>query len=353
MWHSFYNIKHGLLLFSLPLHSFTDSNEDVTMESANRSVVKAFIFLGFPASLQLRILSFTLVLATYMLTVTANIVIISVIKTNRKLQRPMYYFLGNFSFMEIWYTTSTVPKMLESFVVGGSTISVAGCISQLYLFFALGSTECFLLATMAYDRYLAICRPLHYPALMTLQVTTWLVTAAWVGGFLAPLLPILLISQLSFCGPKEIHHFFCDAGPLLRRSCGGAFLSSTLVSVLASLVILTTCLLTMVSYSFIILTILRIPSASGRQKAFSTCGSHLAVVVIYYATVIFIYVRPIPPAASELDKVASIFYAVVTPLLNPMIYSLRNKEVKNALRKLLSRNYFFVKNIGALIMIAW
>ncbi|XP_033025957.1 olfactory receptor 6F1-like [Lacerta agilis] len=323
------------------------------MESSNRSVVKAFVILGFPASPQLSMLFFTLALATYVLTITANITIISVIKANPKLQRPMYYFLGNFSFMEIWYTTSTVPKMLESFLAGGSKITVAGCIAQLYLFFALGSTECFLLATMAYDRYLAICRPLHYPTLMTLQVTTWLVTAAWVGGFLAPLLPIVLISQLSFCEPKEIHHFFCDAGPLLRRSCGNAFVSSTLVTVLASFVILSTCLLTMVSYIFIISTILRIPSASGRQKAFSTCGSHLTVVVIYYATVIFIYARPISPFPSKLDTVASVFYAVVTPLLNPMIYSLRNKEVKDALKKLISRNQVFVKNIGAMIMVCW
>ncbi|XP_053122391.1 olfactory receptor 6F1-like [Hemicordylus capensis] len=320
------------------------------MESANRSMVKAFIILGFPAPLQLRMFFFTLVLLTYVLTVTANVIIILVIKANRKLQRPMYYFLGNFSFMEIWYTTSTVPKMLETFLMGGSTISVEGCIVQLYLFFALGSTECFLLATMAYDRYLAICRPLHYPALMTLQVTTWLVIAAWMGGFLAPLVPIILISQLSFCEPKEIHHFFCDAGPLLRRSCGRAALSSTLVSVLASLVILSSCLLTMVSYIFIISTILRIPSASGRQKAFSTCGSHLAVVVIYYATVIFIYVRPIPASSSNLDTVASVFYAVVTPLLNPMIYSLRNKEVKDALKKLMSSNRVFMKSISTLIM---
>ncbi|XP_042329622.1 olfactory receptor 6F1-like [Sceloporus undulatus] len=321
------------------------------MESANRTVVKVFIILGFPASPQLRMLSFTLVLLTYILTITANVVIISVIKSSHKLQRPMYYFLGNFSFMEIWYTTSTVPKMLESFLAGGSSITVAGCIAQLYLFFALGSTECFLLATMAYDRYLAICRPLHYQTLMTLQLTTWLVTAAWVGGFLAPLLPIVLISRLSFCGPKEIHHFFCDAGPLLRRSCGNAFLSSTLVSVLASLVILSTCLLTMVSYIFIISTILRIPSATGRQKAFSTCGSHLTVVVIYYSTVIFIYVRPISPFSSELDTIASVFYAVVTPLLNPMIYSLRNKDVKEALKKMVSNSRVFVKSIGALTMI--
>ncbi|KAH0626638.1 hypothetical protein JD844_001728 [Phrynosoma platyrhinos] len=296
-------------------------------------------------------LSFTLVLLTYIFTITANVVIISVIKATHKLQRPMYYFLGNFSFMEIWYTTSTVCKMLESFLAGGSSITVAGCIAQLYLFFALGSTECFLLATMAYDLYLAICRPLHYPTLMTLQLTTWLVIAAWVGGFLAPLLPIVLISQLSFCGPKEIYHFCCDADPLLRRSCDNAFLSSTMVSVLASLVILSTCLLTMVSYIFIISTILLISSATGRQKAFSTCGSHLAVVVIYYSTVIFIYVRPISPFSSELDTVASVFYAVVTPLLNPMIYSLRNKDVKEALKRMVSNSRVFVKSIGALTII--
>ncbi|XP_015265452.1 PREDICTED: olfactory receptor 6F1-like [Gekko japonicus] len=321
------------------------------MESANKTIVNSFIILGFSASPQIRMLSFMLVLATYVLTVTANVIIISLIKTNRKLQRPMYYFLGNFSFMEIWYTTSTVPKMLESFLVGGSTVSVAGCISQLYLFFALGSTECFLLVTMAYDRYLAICRPLHYPTLMTLQISTRMVTAAWVAGFLAPLVPIVLISQLSFCGPKEIHHFFCDAGPLLRRSCNAAFFSSTVVTVLASMVSLSTCLLTMVSYTFIISTILRIPSASWRQKVFSTCGSHLTVVVIFYATVIFIYVRLISPTASELDKVASVFYAVVTPLLNPMIYSLRNKEVREALKKLVSRKQMFVKNIGTVVMV--
>uniref|UniRef100_A0A6J0VCW7 Olfactory receptor n=1 Tax=Pogona vitticeps TaxID=103695 RepID=A0A6J0VCW7_9SAUR len=320
------------------------------MESANRSVVKMFVILAFPASPQLRMLAFTLILLTYILTITSNMVIISVIKANRKLQRPMYYFLGNFSFMEIWYTTSTVPKMLESFLGSGSPITVAGCIAQLYLFFALGSTECFLLATMAYDRFLAICHPLHYPALMNLQTTTWLVTGAWVGGFLAPLLPIVLISQLSFCGPKVIHHFFCDAGPLLRRSCDNALLSSTMVSVLASLVILSTCLLTMISYTFIISTILHIPSATGRRKAFSTCASHLAVVVIYYATVIFIYVRPISPSSSELDKVASFFYAVVTPLLNPMIYSLRNKEVKEALKMMVGNRQMFVKNTRTLSM---
>ncbi|KAM7150038.1 olfactory receptor 6B2-like [Macrochelys suwanniensis] len=314
------------------------------MEANNCSVVKAFIILGFSSMPHLQALFFILILATYVLTVTANLIIISVVKANQHLHRPMYYFLCSFSFLKILCTTSTAPKMLESLVEVRSTISVAGCIVQLYLFFALGSTQCFLLAIMAYDCYLAICHPLRYPAIMTKWICTRLIGVVLLGGFLAPLLPIIFISQLSFCGPEEIQHYFCDAGPLLRRSCGDASLSSTLVSVLASSVILSTCLLTIVSYGHIIVTILRIPSTTGWHKAFSTCASHLAVVVVYYGTAIFIYVRPIPRSSSELDKVVSFFYVVITPLLNPMIYSLRNKEVKDALKKGLTGNTNFLKS---------
>ncbi|XP_067387427.1 olfactory receptor 11L1-like [Emydura macquarii macquarii] len=303
------------------------------MEAKKPSVVMAFIILGFSSMPHLQVLFFILILATYLLTVAANLIIISVVKASQHLHCPIYYFLGSFSFLEIWFTTSTVPKMLESLVGGRSTLSEASCIAQLYLFFALGSTECFLLATMAYDRYLAICHPLRCPAIMKWWVCAQLVGVAWVGGFLAPLLSIVLISCLSFCRPADIHHFFCYAGPLLMRSCGDVSLSSTLVSVLASSVILSTFLFTMVSYGHIIATTLHIPSTTRRCKAFSTCASHLAVVVLYYGRVIFTYIRPIPHSASQLDKVISLFYAVVTPLLNPMIYSLRNKEVKDALRK--------------------
>ncbi|XP_006034183.1 olfactory receptor 6F1-like [Alligator sinensis] len=322
------------------------------MESTNHSIVKSFVILGFPGTPQFQTLFFALILATYLLTVVANLVIISVVKISHHLHRPMYYFLGSFSFLEIWYTSSTVPKMLENFLCGRSTITVAGCVAQLYLFFALGSTECFLLTTMAYDRYLAICHPLRYPALMNVRVCTQLVGAAWVGGFLAPLLPILLIAQLSFCGPK-IHLFFCDAGPLLRVSCSDTSLSATLISVLASFVILSTCLLTMVSYTHIITTILSIPSVTGRRKAFSTCASHLIVVVVYYGTGIIMYVRPMSSFTTKLEKVVSVFCAVVTPLLNPLIYSLRNKEVKEALKQTVSNSKVFLKSITTFVMVYW
>ncbi|XP_039353346.1 olfactory receptor 11L1-like [Mauremys reevesii] len=322
------------------------------MEANNRSVVKAFIILGFSSMPHLQALFFILILATYVLTVTANLVIISVVKANQHLHRPTApKICSSLTFLEILCTTSTAPKMLESLSEVRSTISVAGCITQLYLFFALGSIQCFLLVIMAYDRYLAICHPLRYPAIMTMWICTRLIRVVLLGGFLAPLLPIIFISRLSFCGPEEIQHYFCDAGPLLRRSCGDASLSSTLVSVLASSVILSTCLLTVVSYGHIIVTILRIPSTTGRQKAFSTCASHLAVVVVYYGTDIFIYVRPIPRSSSELDKVVSFFYVVITPLLNPMIYSLRNKEVKDALKKGLTKNTVFPKSWRAFRMV--
>ncbi|KAM9121347.1 LOW QUALITY PROTEIN: olfactory receptor 5P52-like [Pangshura tecta] len=298
------------------------------MEANNRSMVKAFIILSFSSMPHLQALFFILILATYVLTVTANLVIILVVKANQQLHCPMYYF-----FLEILCTTSTAPKMLESLVEFRSTISVAGCITQLYLFFALGSTQCFLLAIMAYNLYLAISHPLRYPAIMTMWICTRLIRVVFLGGFLAPLLPIIFISWPSICGPEEIQHYFCDAGPLLRQSCGDASLSSTLVSVLASSVILSTFLLTMTSYVFIMVTILRIPSMSGRQKAFSTCSSHLAMVTIFYGTIIIIYVMPENSTLRELNKVFSIFYTVLTPLANPLIYSLRNREVKEALRK--------------------
>ncbi|XP_050773522.1 olfactory receptor 11H7-like [Gopherus flavomarginatus] len=186
------------------------------MEANNRSVVKVFIILGFSSMPHLQALFFILILATYVLTVTANLVIISVVKGNQHLHRPMYYFLCSFSFLEILFTTSTAPKMLGSLAEVRSTISVAGCIAQLYLFFTLDSTQCFLLAIMAYNRYLAICHPLRYPAIMTMSICTRLIGVVLLGGFLASLLPIIFISQLSFCEPEEIQHYFCDAGPLLR-----------------------------------------------------------------------------------------------------------------------------------------
>ncbi|XP_029435462.1 olfactory receptor 6F1-like [Rhinatrema bivittatum] len=306
------------------------------MATFNRTTLTVFILVGFPAQMEMPL--FVLFLGMYTLTVMANIVIIATVRTEPRLHTPMYLFLSNFSFMEIWYTTVTVPKMLENFLEEHETISVMGCICQLYFFFALGTTECVLLAVMAYDRYLAICNPLRYPAIMTNRTCRQLALGSWISGFLAPLPLSISTTYLSFCGPNTINHFFCDLSPVLQLSCTDPYISEMIFFTFSWVVILCSFLQTMVSYVFIITTILRIPSALGRQKAFNTCASHLTVVSIFYGSIIFMYVRPKANYSYDLDKVVSVFYCVVTPLLNPMIYNLRNKEVKDAISKMLSRS---------------
>ncbi|XP_044842528.1 olfactory receptor 6N1-like [Mauremys mutica] len=305
------------------------------MEWANQSIVTEFITAGFPSLKKIRVPVFLLVLLMYTVTMMGNMVIIFLTRTDPSLRTPMYYFLGNFSFLEIWYTSVTVPKMLADLLVERKVISFNGCISQLYFFLALGATECLLLAVMAYDRYLAICCPLRYTALMSgtvcIQLTTW----SWITSFLLPLVPVILISQLRFCGPNVVDHFFCDILPVLRLACANTHLNEMLSFFLCSSVILCSFVLTMASYGSIITTILSIPSAAGRKKAFSTCASHLTVVAVFYGTVTFMYARPTREFSFQLDKMVAVFYCVVTPLLNPIIYSLRNQEVKEALRKAL------------------
>ncbi|XP_050773925.1 olfactory receptor 6N1-like [Gopherus flavomarginatus] len=305
------------------------------MEWANQSIVTEFITAGFPSLKKIRVPVFLLVLLMYTVTMLGNMVIIFLTRTDPSLCTPMYYFLGNFSFLEIWYTSVTVPRMLADLLVERKVISFNSCISQLYFFLALGAAECLLLAVMAYDRYLAICCPLRYTALMSgtvcIQLTTW----TWITSFLLPLVPVILISQLRFCGPNVVDHFFCDILPVLRLACANTRLNEMLSFFLCSSVILGSFVLTMASYGSIITTILGIPSAAGRKKAFSTCASHLTVVAVFYGTVTFMYARPTRKFSFQLDKVVAVFYCVVTPLLNPIIYSLRNQEVKEALRKAL------------------
>ncbi|XP_067388318.1 olfactory receptor 226-like [Emydura macquarii macquarii] len=305
------------------------------MEQANQSVVTEFVTVGFPSLQKIRVPVFLLFLLVYTVTMTGNMVIIFLTRTDPSLRTPMYYFLGNFSFLEIWYTSVTVPKMLTDLLVERKVISFHGCISQLYFFLALGATECLLLAAMAYDRYVAICRPLRYTAIMSGQLCVQLTAWSWITSFLLPLVPIVLISQLRFCGPNVIDHFFCDILPLLRLACTDTRLNEMLSFFLCSSVILGSLVLTLASYGSILATIIGIPSAVGRRKAFSTCASHLTVVAIFYGTVTFMYARPARKFSFNLDKVVAIFYCVVTPLLNPIIYSLRNKEVRAALRKAL------------------
>ncbi|XP_036591983.1 olfactory receptor 11G2-like [Trichosurus vulpecula] len=302
-----------------------DSSSDTT----------GFILLGFPCSKDIQILLFILFLIIYILTLLGNGSIICAVQRNKRLHIPMYILLANFSFLEIWYVTSTVPNMLVNFLSNTKMISFSGCFLQFYFFFSLGTTECFFLTVMAFDRYLAICQPLHYPTIMTGHLCTSLVVSCWVFGFLWFPIPIILISQLSFCGSKVIDHFLCDPGPLLALTCTRAPLIEFTWSTLSSLLLFVPFLYIMGTYALVLRAVFRVPSAAGRRKAFSTCGSHLTVVSLFYGSVMVMYVKPTSGHEARVQKTVTLFYSVVTPFLNPLIYSLRNKDMKDALRKFL------------------
>ncbi|XP_069488886.1 olfactory receptor 6N1-like [Ambystoma mexicanum] len=310
-------------------------------EVVNQTSVTEFIIMGFPSLERLYSLFFFVFLFIYLFTVSGNTLIFLTVRANHHLHTPMFYFLIHLSLMEIWYTSVIIPKMLANFVTKTGHISFLNCMMQLYLFSSLSASECYLLTLMGYDRYLAICKPLHYNRLMMPGNCLQLAATSWVCGFLSPILPVSLISQLSFCGPNMVNYFYCDAQPLLKLSCTNTHITAAAISLLASTLILSSFLLTMVSYAFIISTILRIPSGLGRQKAFSTCSSHLVVVMIYYGTIVCLYIQPTASVSMDLNKVFSLLYTVVTPMLNPIIYSLRNREMKESLKKLLRRKLTF------------
>ncbi|XP_048372588.1 olfactory receptor 1020-like [Sphaerodactylus townsendi] len=295
-------------------------------------MVTEFILLGFGDNPDLQIFLFLIVLIIYTVTMVGNILIVVLVVTDQHLHTPMYYFLGNLSCLETFYSSTILPRMLASFVTGNRSISFIGCFLQMYFFGSLAATECFLLSAMSYDRYLAICKPLHYTTLMNHRDCLHLVVGSWISGFLGNsiLFPLL---QLTFCGRNDIDHFFCDFNPLLKLACSDIHKIVILAFIIACIFTLPPFLLTVTSYVCIIATILRIPSSVGRQKAFSTCSSHLIVVTIFYGTLMIVYMLPNTQALGDLNKVFSAFYTVLTPMANPLIYSLRNKEVKQALKK--------------------
>ncbi|KAH0503376.1 Olfactory receptor 11G2 [Microtus ochrogaster] len=302
---------------------------------SNSSTISGFILLGFPCPREGQILLFVLFFVVYLLTLMGNASIICAVRWDQRLHTPMYLLLANFSFLEIWYVSSTVPIMLANFLSDTKVISFSGCFLQFYFFFSLGSTECFFLAVMAFDLYLAICRPLHYPALMTGRLCNILVISCWVLGFLWFPVPITIISQMSFCGSRIIDHFLCDPGPLLALSCVRDSLLELTSSTLSSLLLFVSFFFIMGSYALVMRAVLRVPSAAGRRKAFSTCGSHLTVVSLFYGSVMVMYVRPTSEHTAGMQKLVTLFYSVVTPLINPVIYSLRNKDMKCAMKKVL------------------
>ncbi|XP_030042438.1 olfactory receptor 11H6-like [Microcaecilia unicolor] len=305
----------------------------------NLTLVTEFVLLGFPTQPNLQIVLFLLILILYIATVLENLAIITLVVLDRQLHRPMYIFISNLSFVETIFTTTTTPKMLLGFVADRRTISLAQCFTQLYFFLSLGTVECALLTVMSYDRYVAICNPLHYGTIMTNKMCTILATICWAIGFLWIVMPIYLISQLVFCGTNVMNHFICDMSPLFALTCTRSFITECTCYTFSTTMILIAFLLTILSYTSIVTTIMKIPSTSGRQKSFSTCTSHLTVISIFYGSLIFMYVRPPnAKAALNMDKVIALFYTVITPLVNPLIYSLRNKDVARAVQKAMGRN---------------
>lgn len=321
-------------LFNLVLVSLTTlSFGVVTMWKKNITYISEFILLGFPTAHWLQVLLFFFFLITYFLVLFENLIIIITVWVTGSLHKPMYYFLSAMSFLETWYISVTVPKMLVGFLLCPNTISFLGCMTQLYLFISLASTECVLLAAMAYDRFVAICWPLQYPVLMTTDFCIQLIVSSWVSGFTVSMIKVYFISHVAFCDNNVLNHFFCDVSPILNLACMDSSTAERVDFALAIVILVFPLIATVISYALIISTILHIPSAKGRRKAFSTCASHLAVVVIFYTAVIFMYVRPRAIASFNSNKLVSAIYTVFTPMLNPIIYCLRNKEVKDAIRK--------------------
>ncbi|KAM7150507.1 olfactory receptor 10K1-like [Macrochelys suwanniensis] len=310
-------------------------------ERRNETLIVEFILLGFGNAPELLPLLFLLFLVIYIVTMVGNILIIMLVVFDQHLHTPMYFFLGNLACLEICYTSTILPRLLASLLTGDGTISVKCCLVQTYFFAIIASTENLLLAAMSYDRYLAICNPLRYVALMNGRVCFQLVAGSWAYSFLVIGTLNYFLFPLTFCGSKEIDHFFCDFSPMIKLSCGDTQtlqLATFTVSTIGTLVPL---LLTLTSYIYIITAILRIPSTTGRQKAFSTCSSHLIVVTILYMSVITVYVFPTSNTPKVLNKIFSLFYTVLTPMINPVIYSLRNKEVKLSLRKTILKRVAF------------
>ncbi|XP_062961939.1 olfactory receptor 6K2-like [Cynocephalus volans] len=311
------------------------------MRSKNQTAVIEFVFTGFPHMQEGGLLFFILLLLIYLFIIIGNLMVFFAIKLDSRLHTPMYFFISVLSFLEIWYTTSTIPKMLSNLVNEQKTISLAGCLLQMYFFHSLGITEVCLLTTMAMDRYLAICNPLHYAAIMTPQLYTQLTLGCFFFGFFTPLPEIAWISTLPFCGPNQIQNIFCDFDPILNLACTdtGSIVLIKVVDVVHAVEIIMAVMLVALAYVHIIAVILRIRSADGRRKAFSTCASHLAIFLIFFGSVALMYLRFSAKYSFFWDTAISLMFAVLSPFFNPIIYSLRNKEIKEAIKKYMSIYY--------------
>nr|XP_005571173.2 olfactory receptor 6C4 [Macaca fascicularis] len=298
----------------------------------NRTMFGEFILLGLTNQPELQVMIFIFLSLTYMLSVLGNLTIITLTLLDPHLQTPMYFFLRNFSFLEISFTSIFIPRFLTSMTTGNKVISFAGCFTQYFFAIFLGATEFYLLASMSYDRYVAICKPLHYMTIMSSRVCIQLVFCSWLGGFLAILPPIILMSQVDFCVSNILNHYYCDYGPLMELACSDTRLLELMVILLAVVTLVVTLVLVTLSYTYIIRTILRIPSVQQRTKAFSTCSSHMIVISLSYGSCMFLYINPSAKEGGAFNKGIAVLITSVTPLLNPFIYTLRNQQVKQAFK---------------------
>ncbi|XP_077015301.1 olfactory receptor 12D1-like [Tamandua tetradactyla] len=304
----------------------------------NQSSVSEFLLLGVTDIQDLQPLLFVVFLTIYIVNVVGNGAILMIVISDPRLHSPMYFFLGNLSCLDICYSTVTLPKMLENFLSSHKAISFLGCMSQLHFFHFLGSTEAMLLAVMALDRFMAICKPLHYTNIMNLQLCVQMASIVWIIGFFHALLHSIMTSHLNFCGSNYVHHFFCDVKPLLELACGNTDLNQWLLNTVTGTIAMGPFFLILLSYFYIITYLFfKTRSCSMLHKALSICTSHFMVVILLYVPVLFTYIRPASGSSMDQDRVIAIMYTVVTPVLNPLIYTLRNKEVKKALKKAIRR----------------
>ncbi|XP_068947181.1 putative olfactory receptor 5AK3 [Petaurus breviceps papuanus] len=308
------------------------------MIQGNGTTVTEFILLGFAVGPEVQYFLFLVFLLIYITSLVGNVGMILLIKCDARLHTPMYFFLQHLAFADICYTSAITPKMLVNFLVSDKSISFSGCVIQLYLYGTFATIECYLLAAMAVDRYVAICTPLHYPIVMSQRTCIQLVTSCYVMGSLNAAIHAGFTFTLSFCNSNTINHFFCDGPPILALSCSNIDLNVMLFIIFVGFNLISTLLVVFFSYVYILAAILRMPSTERRHKAFSTCGSHLTAVTILYGTLSYMYLQPSSSESQENDKVASVFYGIIIPMLNPLIYSLRNKEVKEAVRALVKHS---------------
>ncbi|XP_030042623.1 olfactory receptor 1019-like [Microcaecilia unicolor] len=307
------------------------------MEEENVTTATEFIILGFPEFPDLQIPFFLLFLLIYLIILLGNLTIITLTCLDSRLHTPMYFFLCNLSFLDISYTSITIPKLLDIFLRKRRHISATGCFTQAYFFMSTACIEFLLLTVMAYDRYVAVCHPLRYALIMNLRICVQMAAGIWIFGLAETVTHTVLISHFSYCGSIEINHFFCDLPALLKLSCTSTSTVDHMTYIIGAFLDLPCIILTFVSYIYIISTILRIRSAEGRRKAFSTCSSHLTVVILFYGSLFSSYMRPTSTQSFNQNKLFAVLYNALIPMFNPMIYSLRNQEVKKALRKFISR----------------